>query len=113
MPPLSCKPDLAYVPPLSISSTFDSIPSTSDDDNEDENPPPPPQDIPSTPQLPKWIYSTRDATGSLACDPADQCRTCSYFDRASSLLPQVPENHDLDTFEETSGHPKLDANMNE
>ena len=35
------------------------------------------------------------------------------FDKASSLLAQVPENLDPDTFEEASGHPDWDAAMNE
>ena len=42
VPPFACEPNSAYVPPLSISSTSDNIPSTSDDDSKDENPPPPP-----------------------------------------------------------------------
>ena len=89
---------------LSISSIFDSIPSSSDDDSEDEIPPPPPQDLPLAPQLPKWVRSTQDAAGSLACDLANECCTRSQFDEASSLLAQVPENHDPNTFEEASGH---------
>ena len=72
MPPLACKPDLAYVPPLSISSIFDSIPSSSDDESEDDNPPPPLEDIPSAPQLPLWVRSTWDVAGSLVGDPADR-----------------------------------------
>ena len=75
VPPLPYEPDSAYVPPLSISSIFDSIPSSLDDESEDENPPPTCQDIPSAPQLPIWVRSTRDATGSLVGDPADQCHT--------------------------------------
>ena len=71
-PPLAREPDLAYVPPLSISSIFDNVPSSSNDDSEDDNPPPPPQDPPSAPQLPKWVRSTRDAAGSLA---ANHCPT--------------------------------------
>ena len=74
VPPLAYKPDLAYVPPfsLSLSYIFNSIPSSSDDDNEDENPPPPLAIIPFTPPLPRWVRSTRDAAGSLAGDPVDQ-----------------------------------------
>ena len=49
----------------------------------------------------------------LQVAPADQHCTCSQFDRASSLLAQVPENHDPDTFEEASGHPDWDAATNE
>lgn len=73
--PLACDPDLTYVPPLSISSTSNKIPSTSNDESEDVNPPPPPQDLPSTSQLPKWVRFTWDAIGSLERDPADQRRT--------------------------------------
>ena len=72
VPPLACEPDSAYVPPLSISSISYRIPSSSDDDSEDDNPPPPPQDIPSAPQLPRWVISTQDATGSLTGDPTNQ-----------------------------------------
>ena len=100
MPPLACEPNLAYVPPLSISSIFYSIPSSLDDDNKDENPPPPPQDPPSASQLSKWVQSTRDAAGSLAGDPAGRRRTRPQFERASSLLAQVLENPDPETFEE-------------
>ena len=91
MPPLACEPDSAYVPPLSISSIFNSIPSISDDDSEDENPPPACKIVPYTPPLPRWVRSTRDATGSLKFDPKNQRRTRSQFERASSLLAQVPE----------------------
>ena len=101
------------MPPLSISSTSNNIPSSSDDDNEDDNPPPPPQDLPSAPQLPKWFCSTRDATGSLLGELADQRHTRSQFDRVSSLSAQVPENYVPDTFEEASSHPDWDAAMNE
>ena len=72
VPPLACEPNSAYVPPLSLSSIFNSIPSSSDDDNEDENPPPPLEIVPYTPPLPIWVRSTRDAVGSLAGDPVDQ-----------------------------------------
>ena len=49
VPPLACEPDSAYVPPLSLSSIFNTIPSSSDDDNEDENPRPPLEIVPYTP----------------------------------------------------------------
>ena len=32
---------------------------------------------PSAPQLPKWVCTTRDATGALAGDPTDRRRTHS------------------------------------
>ena len=95
MPPLACEADSAYVTPLSIYSIFDKIPSILDD----ENTPPPPQDLPSSLQLPRWVFSTRDATSSLPGDPADQRRTCYQFKGASSFLAQVPENPDPNTFE--------------
>ena len=110
---MACEPDSAYVPPLSLSSIFNSIPSSSDDDNEDENPPPPLEVIPFTSQLPRWVRSTWDTTGSLADDPTDRRHTRSQFERASSLLAQVPENPTPKTFEEASGHQDWDESMNE
>eukprot|EP00253_Pinus_taeda_P026827 PITA_26827 len=59
------EPSSVDVPPLSIPSTSENI-SSFDDDNEDDNPPPPSQDLPLAPQLPKWVYATRDAAGALA-----------------------------------------------
>ena len=59
------------------------------------------------------MRSTRDAAGSLAGDPVDRQRTHSHFERASSLLAQVPKNPDPKTFEEASGHPDWDEAMNE
>ena len=94
MPPLACKPDSAYVPPLSLSSIFNSIPSSSDDDSEDESTPPPLEIIPFTPQLPRWVHSTRVSVGSLAGDSTDRQCTRSQFKRASSLLAQVPKKLD-------------------
>lgn len=97
---------------LSLSSIFNNIPSSSGDDSEDDNPPPL-EIIPLTPQLPRWVCFTWDAAGSLAGDPADRRHTRSQFERASSLLAQVPENLDPETFEEASGHPDWDEAMNE
>ena len=71
VPPLAYKHDPTYIAPISISYTYDSVPSTSDDDREDENSPPPLEGIPSAPQLPRWVRSTQDAACSLAGDPAD------------------------------------------
>ena len=85
MPPLAYEPDSTYVPPLSLSSIFNRIPSSLDDDNKDDNPPTPLEIVPYTPLLPRWVRSTRDAAGSLAGDPADRRRTRSQFKRASSL----------------------------
>ena len=56
---------------LSLSLNFNNIPFSSDDDREDENPPPL-EIIPLTPQLPRWVRSTRDAASSLAGDPVDR-----------------------------------------
>eukprot|EP00253_Pinus_taeda_P015942 PITA_15942 len=112
---VSIKPDepsLAYVPPLSISSTFENN-SSSDDESEDENPPPPFEDPPSAPHLPKWVHATRDVAGDLAGDPTDQRRTRSQLNRAFSLLAQASANYDHDTFTEASCHPDWDTTMNE
>eukprot|EP00253_Pinus_taeda_P001717 PITA_01717 len=100
------------VPPLSIPFTSENI-SSSDDDSEEDNPPPPSLDPPSAPQLPKWVYTTRDAGGALAGDPTNQRHARSLFDRASSLLAQASVNYDPDTFAEASGHPNWDAAMKE
>jgi len=54
--------------------------------------------------LPRWVRSTQEVVCDLVGDPLDQCRTCSQFDWASSLLDQVSETHDLETFAEASGH---------
>ena len=51
--------------------------------------------------------------GDLVGDPSDQHRTRSQFQRASSLLAQVSETHDPETFAEASGHPYWDTTMNE
>ena len=100
------------VPSLSILSTSENI-SSDNDDSEDDNAPPPSQDPPSAPSLPKWVHATRDAAGDLASDPTDQHRTCSQFERASSLLVQISANYDPDTFAEASGHLDWDVAMNE
>jgi hypothetical protein len=107
VPSLVCAPSSAFVP------SYDLV-SSSDDDSEDENPPPPAHPHPDesfeleptlAPPLPRWVCSTREATGDLVGDPADQRRTRSQFQRASSLLAQVSETHDPKTFVEASGHP--------
>jgi hypothetical protein len=117
VPSSACDPSLMFVPsfvPILVSS--------SDDDSEDENPPPHahlPLDESFEPEptlaypLPRWVCSTREASGDLIGDPSDQCQTCSQFQRASSLLAQVLETHDPETFVEASGHPDWDTTMNE
>jgi hypothetical protein len=60
--------------------------SSSDDDTEDENPPPPahlplddsfePEPSP-TPQLPRWVHSTREAVFDIVGDPFGQRQTRS------------------------------------
>jgi hypothetical protein len=127
VPSLTCEPNSGVVPSSACdpSSTFvpsSDLVSSSDDDSEDENPPPPahppsyesfePEPAP-TPPLPRWVHSTQDVVGDLFGDPSDQCRTCSQFQRASSLLAQVSETHDPETFAEASGHPDWDTAMNE
>jgi hypothetical protein len=126
---LACEPNSMIAPSLACkpSSTFvtSSVPilvSYSDDGSEDENPPPlahlPPGDSfepepTPVPPLPRWVHSTREATGGLVGDPSYQCRTCSQFQRASSLLAQVSETRDPETFVEASGHLDWDTTMNE
>jgi len=58
------------VPPLSVPSISENIPSL-DDDNDDDNSPPPSHDLPSGPQLPKCVRATRDVAGALAGDRTD------------------------------------------
>ena len=117
MPSSACEPDLAIVP--SSSSLLDNTPfdSSSNTDSDDENPPPliPPLALapPTTSQIPRWVHSTREVVGDLAGDPTYQCQTCSLFQRDSSLLDQVSENYDPDTFAEALGHPEWDATMKE
>jgi hypothetical protein len=65
------------------------------------------------PLLPRWFRLTREATGDLVSDPSDQYQTHSQFQRKSSILAQVSETHDLETFAEASGHPDWDTTMNE
>jgi hypothetical protein len=65
------------------------------------------------PPLPRWVCSTREAVGDLVSDPSDQRQTRSQFQGASSLLAQVSETHDPETFVEASGHPDWDTTMNE
>ena len=90
---------------------------SSDTDSDDDHPPPsvsPPAPAPpTTSQLPRWVRCTREAAGDLAGDPTDQRRTHSQFQRASSLLAQVSENYDPDTFAEASVHLVWDTTMKE
>jgi hypothetical protein len=117
MPASACEPSSTFVPsfvPILVSS--------SDDDTEDGNPPPPahlppdesfePEPTP-VPSLTRWVRSTQEATAGLVGDPSNQRRTHSQFQRASSLLAQVSETHDLETFVEAPGHPDWDTTMNE
>jgi hypothetical protein len=124
---LACEPNSMIVPssacdPYSVFVPSYDLVSSSYDDSEDENTPPPAHPPPyesfepkptPTPPLPRWVYSTREATGDLVCDPSDQHQTHSQFQRASSLLDQVSETHDPETFVEPSGHPYWDTTMNE
>ena len=63
--------------------------------------------------LPRSIHSTCEAAGDIAGDPRDQRRTHSQFQRASSLLAHVSENHDPKIFVEASGNPDWNATMDE
>ena len=103
MPSLAYELDSVIVPSSSSSSSnfLERFPTpVSDDDSEDENPPPPAHvpPIAPAPMPPRWVRSTCEAAGDLAGDPRDQRRTHSQFQQASSLLAQVSENHDLETF---------------
>jgi hypothetical protein len=105
-----------------VPSSVPILVSSSDDENEDENPPPhahlPPYESfelepTPAPPLPRWVCLTREATGDLVGDPSDQRQTRSQFQRASSLLAQVSDTHDPETFVEASGYPYWDTTMNE
>ena len=74
MPSSACEPSSTFVPSSVLVSS-------SDDDSEDENPPlhahlPLDDSIEHkhepTPLLPRWVRSTREATGDLIGDPSDQ-----------------------------------------
>jgi hypothetical protein len=92
VPSSACEPNLAVVP---FSSSSDI---SSDTNSDDEHPPPPasPPALapPTTSQFPQWVCSTCESAG----DPRDQRWTRSQFQRASSLLAQVSDNYDHDTF---------------
>jgi hypothetical protein len=90
VPSSACKPSSTFV-----TSYVPVLVSSSDDDSEDENTPPPTHLHPNesfepktttTPLLPRWVHSTRDAVGDLVGDPSDQHHTCSQFQRASYIL---------------------------
>jgi hypothetical protein len=78
-------PSSAYEPSSTFVPSYDLV-SSSDDDSEDENPPPPahpppdesfePEPAPAPP-LPRWVRSTREATGDLVGDPSDHRQTRS------------------------------------
>jgi hypothetical protein len=98
------------------------VSSSDDDDNEDENPPlhahllldeSIEHELAPAPQLFRWVCSTQKVVGDLVGDPSDQHRTCLEFQRASSLLAQVSEICDPETFAEASSHPDWDTVMNE
>eukprot|EP00253_Pinus_taeda_P019108 PITA_19108 len=93
----SYEPSLEDLPPPSIPSTYENI-SSSYDDSEDESPPPPSQDPPSTPQLPKWVYSTRDATeasGHLDWDATMNEEYCSLLANDTWDLVPPPKGRKL------------------
>jgi hypothetical protein len=79
VPSSACDPSSAFVPSSILVSS-------SNDDSKDENPPPSTHlpldesfelEPTPTPSLPRWVCSTREATGDLVGDPSDQRRTCS------------------------------------
>jgi hypothetical protein len=67
----------------------------------------------SAPPIPRWVRSTREEVGDLVDDPSDLHRTRSQFQRAYSLLAQVSETRDPETFVEASGYLDWDTTMNE
>jgi hypothetical protein len=93
VPSLACEPNSVVVPSSTCepSSTFvpsSILVSSSDGNSEDENPPPPAHLPPNdsfepepaqAPPLPRWVHSTREATGDLFGDPSDQRQTRSQF----------------------------------
>jgi hypothetical protein len=100
VPSLACEPNSTIVPSSSCDSSSAFVPSSimvssSGDDSEEENPPLPthlppyesfePEPTPAPP-LPRWVCSTREATGDLVGDPSDQRQTRSQFQRASYAL---------------------------
>ena len=111
VPSLAYEPNLTVVPssPSNFHDKF--LTPVFDDDSEDENPTLPTHVPPvePTPLLPLWVRSTCEAAG----DPRDQRRTHSQFQRASSLLAQFSENHDLEIFAEASGNLDWNATMDE
>ena len=117
VPSLACEPDSVIVPSYSSSSSYlDMFPTrVSNDDSDDENPPPlaPVPPIAPAPILPRWVHSTCEAAGDLDGDPRDQRQTHSQFQQAFSILDQVSENHDPETFAEASGNPDWDVAMDE
>ena len=116
VPSLDCEPDSVIVPSFSSSKFLNMFPTlVSDDDSEDENPPLLSHVPPIAPalMLPRWARSTCEAAGDLASDPVDQRQDHSQFQRASSLLAQVSENPDPETFVEALGNPDWDGAMNE
>ena len=83
VPSSAYEPDLAGVP--SSSSLLENIlfDTPLDTNSDDENPPPfvaPPTPAPqTTPQVPRWVHSTREAIGDLNGDPIDKLQTCSQL----------------------------------
>jgi hypothetical protein len=86
---LACEPNSTIVSSsVFVPSFVPILVSSSDDDNEDENPPSPthlppdesfePEPTPS-PQLPRWVRSTREAVGDIVGDPSDHRQTRSQF----------------------------------
>jgi hypothetical protein len=96
--------------------------SSSNDDSEDENPPllahlPPNKSIENksslAPLFPRWVRSTQETTGDLTGDPRDKHQTLSWFQQTYSLLAQVLETRDPETFVEAYIYQYWDTKMNE
>ena len=63
--------------------------------------------------LPRWVRSTCEVAGDIVSDHTDQRQTRSQFQRASSHLAQVSENHDPKNFAEAARNPYWDVAMDE
>jgi hypothetical protein len=127
---LAWEPNLTFVPsttrePYSVfvpSFVAILVSSSSDDHSEDEKPPFPTHlpldnsiehEPTLVPSLPRWVHSNQEVTSDLVGDISYQIITRSYFQQYFSLLAQVLETHDPETFAKASGYPDWDTPMNE
>lgn len=112
----SYKPSSMDVPYSYISPPFGTTPiliSFLDYYNEDGNPPLPthPSPTPASP-LPKWVCLAWEVASNIFNVHLYQLHKHSYFQEASSLLAQISNNYDPNTFEELYSHLDWHASMN-